>query len=159
MKAEAADLATIAALAQKPVWALSGSQLVNLSADAIAEARSSERQKIQALQRTLGRSHCQLLRLAAHIEGRADDAADFSLRITWQDTEARSLSQSADALGKIASQLQVPAQKLWDMIPGVSKDTADQWREYAEAHPNSEAALADYLRSTALTDTGSDGQN
>lgn len=45
LKAEAADLATIAALAQKPVWALSGSQLVNLSADAIAEARSSERQK------------------------------------------------------------------------------------------------------------------
>lgn len=157
LKAEAADLATIAALAQKPVWALSGSQLVNLSADAIAEARSSERQKIQALQRALGRSHCQLLRLAAHIEGRAADAADFSLRITWQDTEARSLSQSADALGKIASQLQVPAQKLWDMIPGVSKDTADQWREYAETHPNSEAALTDYLRSTALTDTGANG--
>ena len=157
LKAEAADLATIAALAQKPVWALSGSQLVNLSADAIAEARSSERQKIQALQRALGRSHCQLLRLAAHIEGRAADAADFSLRITWQDTEARSLSQSADALGKIASQLQVPAQKLWDMIPGVSKDTADQWREYAETHPTSEAALADYLRSTALTDTSSNG--
>ena len=157
LKAEAADLATIAALAQKPVWALSGSQLVNLSADAIAEARSSERQKIQALQRALGRSHCQLLRLAAHIEGRAADAADFSLRITWQDTEARSLSQSADALGKIASQLQVPAQKLWDMIPGVSKDTADQWREYANTHPNSEAALADYLRSTALTDTSSNG--
>nr|DAY29516.1 MAG TPA: PORTAL PROTEIN [Caudoviricetes sp.] len=157
LKAEAADLATIAALAQKPVWALSGSQLVNLSADAIAEARSSERQKIQALQRALGRSHCQLLRLAAHIEGRAADAADFSLRITWQDTEARSLSQSADALGKIASQLQVPAQKLWDMIPGVSKDTADQWREYAEAHPTSEAALTDYLRSTALTDTGANG--
>lgn len=157
LKAEAADLATIAALAQKPVWALSGSQLVNLSADAIAEARSSERQKIQALQRALGRSHCQLLRLAAHIEGRAADAADFSLRITWQDTEARSLSQSADALGKIASQLRVPAQKLWDMIPGVSKDTADQWREYAETHPNSEAALADYLRSTALTDTGANG--
>lgn len=155
LKAEAADLATIAALAQKPVWALSGSQLVNLSADAIAEARSSERQKIQALQRALGRSHCQLLRLAAHIEGRTADAADFSLRITWQDTEGRSLSQSADALGKIASQLQVPAQKLWDMIPGVSKDTADQWREYAETHPTSEAALADYLRSTALTDTGS----
>lgn len=157
LKAEAADLATIAALAQKPVWALSGSQLVNLSADAIAEARSSERQKIQALQRALGRSHCQLLRLAAYIEGRTADAADFSLRITWQDTEARSLSQSADALGKIASQLQVPAQKLWDMIPGVSKDTADQWREYAETHPTSEAALADYLRSTALTDTGANG--
>ena len=145
LKAEDSDLNTLAAVAQKPVWSLSGGQLVNLSADAIAEARSTERLKMQAFQRATGRAHCQLLRLASFIEGRQEDAQDFGLHVDWQDTEARSLSQAADALGKIAQSLGVPAALLWDMIPGVSPTQAQEWRAYADAHPSTDDVLAAHL--------------
>lgn len=147
LKAEDADLTTLAAIAQKPVWSLAGGQLVNLSADALAEARSTERLKKESIQRALGRSHAQALRLASFIEGREDDASDFGLHANWRDDEARSLSQAADALGKIAQQLGVPASLLWDMIPGVSHTTAEEWRAYAAEHPAVDDVLAAHLTS------------
>lgn len=149
LKAEEADLQTLAAVAQKPVWSLSGGQLINLSADALAEARSTERLKLQSFQRALGQSNARALRISSFIEGRMDDAADFGLHTNWQDDEARSLSQAADALGKIASQLKVPPELLWDMIPGVSPTTAAQWKAYADEHPNVEAVLASHLSDQA----------
>lgn len=145
LAAEQRDLTTLAAMARVPVWTVAGGQLVNLSADAIAEARASELRRVQSTQRSLGRSICQALRLAAMIEGRADDAADYTLHVQWLDTEARSLSQAADALGKIASQLGVPQQLLWEMIPGVTRIEADQWRAYADEHPSLDAALLQHV--------------
>lgn len=145
IKAGDVDRDTIAALSQTPVWALNGGQLVNLSADALVEARSMSRLKVQGKQRGMGRSAAQNLRLAAHIEGRQDDAADFSLQMMWADIESRSMGQAADALGKIASQLRVPVELLWDQIPGISKTKADEWLRYAEAHPSPDALLAGAL--------------
>lgn len=142
IKAGDTDRDTLAAASQTPVWALNGGQLVNLSADALAEARSTSRQKVGAKRRSIGRSHAQALRLAAHIEGRADDAEDFGLRMLWADVESRSMAQAADALGKIAAQLQVPVEKLWDMIPGISKTVADEWREFARSNPTGDDRLA-----------------
>jgi hypothetical protein len=139
------DRDTIAALAQTPVWALNGGQLVNLAADAIVEARSASRLKVMAKQRSMGRSAAQNLRLSAHIEARQEDAADFALKMMWADIESRSMGQAADALGKIAGQLRVPVELLWDLIPGVSKTLADEWRSYAEEHPSPDALLASAL--------------
>lgn len=146
LKAAEADRDALSAVSQTPVWVFNGGQLVNLAADALAEARSMSRQKVGAKKRGVGRSHAQLLRLAAHIEGRAEDASDFNLRMRWADVESRSMAQAADALGKIATQLGVPQEMLWDMIPGVSKTTADDWREWREAHPTDAQVLAQTLR-------------
>ena len=38
------------------------------------------------------------------------------------------ISQAADAYGKIAQQLGVPAQALWSMLPGVEKADVDEWK-------------------------------
>lgn len=145
IKAGDVDRDTLAAMSQTPVWALNGGQLVNLSADALTEARSTSRQKVLDKQRGMGRSAAQTLRLAAHIEGREDDAADFNLKMMWADIESRSLAQAADALGKIAQQLKVPVEMLWDQIPGIAKSTADDWRRYAEEHPSPDAQVAQAL--------------
>ncbi len=142
IKAGQEDRDTLAAQSQTPVWALNGGQLVNLSADALTEARSMSRLKVGEKQRGMGRSAAQNLRLAAHIEGREEDAADFDLRMMWADVESRSLAQAADALGKVATQLGVPAQALWDMIPGVSKTTADEWRRFAKDNPSAQERMA-----------------
>ena len=142
LDAERADLGTLAALASVPSWSLSGSQLVNLSADALAEAKSAERAHITAIQRALGRPLLNVLRASAQLERRLSDANDYTLRVDWRDTEARSLSQAADALGKLSQSLGVPAQLLWQRIPGVSPAEAQEWQEYANAHPSELEAYA-----------------
>ena len=147
------DLDILAAVAQTPVWALRGGDMVNLSADAIVEARSMSRLKVRAKQRALGRAAAQTLRLAAHIEGRAEDAADFRLRMQWADIENRSMAQAADALGKIATQLGVPAALLWEMIPGVSTTKAKEWQAHAAEHPSEDARLAAAIERLSLPET------
>ena len=149
LDAEKADLGTLAALASVPSWALSGSQLVNLSADALAEAKAAERAHLQSLTRAFGRPVCNLVRLCAAVDGRRDDSEDTTLSVDWRDTEARSLSQAADALGKLSQTLGVPAALLWDRIPGVSPSEAAGWREYADAHPD---ALTSYTQALAGAD-------
>lgn len=152
LRAAEADRDTLAAVSQTPVWALNGGQLVNLSPDALVESRSMNKAKVNLVKRVFGRSIAQMLRLAAHVEGRAEDAANFNLRVVWADTEPRSLSQSADALGKLASQLQVPVEKLWEMIPGVSNAKVSEWQKWRESHPDETSALVDALRAGRGTD-------
>ena len=144
LKAAEADQETLSAMAQVTIWSLNSSKLINLSADALAEARSLNRLKTQALQRSAGRSHANLLRLAAHIEGRAEDAARFDMSMEWENVEAQALSAIADGLSKLQN-LGVPNHFLWELIPGVSSGKLAQWRRYAEEHPSDAQVLADVL--------------
>lgn len=144
IKATDEDVKLLAVVTQTPVHALTG-DLVNLSADAIAESRAMADLKVNERKVGFGDSNEQLLRLAAHIEGRAEDAADFSLRTDWADLQSRSMSQAADALGKMATMLKIPVELLWDRIPTVTPEIAKAWREYKEAHPSAEEQLANAL--------------
>lgn len=141
IKATDEDVKLLAVVTQTPVHALTG-DLVNLSADAIAESRAMADLKVNERKVGFGDSNEQLLRLAAHIEGRAEDAADFSLRTDWADLQSRSMSQAADALGKMATMLKIPVELLWDRIPTVTPEIAKAWREYKENHPSAEEQLA-----------------
>lgn len=149
-----ADIETLAAVSQTPAHALTG-QMINLSADAITEARAMLDLKAGERKLGFGDSHCQSLRLAAHIEGRERDAADFSLTIQWADLESRSMSQAADALGKMATMLGVPVEMLWDKIPNVTVDEAKMWLQYKKDNPSADDQIASALRSQA--DNGANG--
>lgn len=138
------DIQALAAVSQTPSHSLTG-QLVNLSGDALVEARSMLDLKAGERKVSFGDSHCQSLRLAAHIEGREDDAADFTLSMQWADLESRSMAQAADALGKMATMLGVPVEKLWDRIPGVTPEVAEEWLKFRRANPTPESQLADAL--------------
>lgn len=140
-EAHDSDIEDLAALSQTPTTALSG-KMVNVSADGLSEAKASAYAKRDESQVILGASHAQTLRLASLIEGRADDAADYSVRISWADTDARTMSQAVDALGKAASQLDVPAVKLWPLIPGVDATKAAEWERYAAEHPSADMIQA-----------------
>ena len=60
------------------------------------------------------------------------------------------MAQYADALGKIASQLNVPPQVLWEKLPGVTQTDVERWREEA-----SELMFADaQAQATAFGVTG-----
>lgn len=147
LKAKADDVKTLAAVSQTPVHALTG-DLINLSAEALAAARSELDAKVGERQLSTGTSHAQWLRLAAHIDGDAEAAADVAAEVTWADTSVRSMSQAADALGKIATQLGVPVQALWGRIPGVNGTDVEEWKAMA-AESDSFAKLAAVLEGQA----------
>jgi hypothetical protein len=125
------DVETLAAVSQTPTHELTG-QMANLSAEALAAARASLNQKVTERQKSFGASHAQALRLAVALEGDDQYSSDPTGRVTWQDMEIRSMSQAADALGKMASQLGVPPTALWALVPGVEKTDVAEWIRLAE---------------------------
>jgi hypothetical protein len=116
IKSRDADIRDLAAVTQTPPHHLLG-QMANLSAEALAAAESSLMRKVQERKTVFGESWEQALRLAAGIAD-IDGADDFSAQVRWRDMESRSVSQVADALGKLAQQLQVPVEMLWEKVPG-----------------------------------------
>jgi hypothetical protein len=126
ISAHRADVETLAAVSQTPTHELTG-QMANLSAEALAAARASLNQKVTERQKSFGASHAQMLRLAVALEGDESYAADPTGRVTWQDMEIRSMSQAADALGKMAEMLHVPPTALWALVPGVEKSDVSEW--------------------------------
>lgn len=126
-----ADIEALAAVTQTPTHELTG-QLANLSAEALAAARAAHTQKVTERQKSFGKSHVQALRLAAMLHGSDDYARDVTGRVSWQDTEIRSISQAVDALGKAATMLGVPVKALWGRIPGVERSDVEEWARMAE---------------------------
>lgn len=143
--AQESDRDLLAAVSQTPVWAFNGGSMVNLSADALVEAKSGNRQKVWSVQRSMQRPYCNWARLSSAAEGRFDDAENFDLSINWADIGSQSLAAAADALGKLAANLGVPVEMLWEMIPGVSHQKVKAWREWAAGHPVGDVALAQAL--------------
>lgn len=122
-----ATMEMLATLSQTPPHHLLG-KLVNLSAEALAAAESGQRRKVAERETTWGESWEQALRLAGKAEGvEVSDAAE----VRWRDTEARSLAQVVDALGKMAQMLDIPKQELWSLVPGVSDQDVERWKETA----------------------------
>lgn len=130
LKAKEADIHEFAALTQTPPQDLIG-QMINLSAEALAAANDGKTRKVRERHHSFGESHEQLLRLAAHQAGDTEAAGDFSAQIVWADPEPRSLAQVADAFGKLVQQLGVPAEGLWERIPGVTSTDAEAWKKMA----------------------------
>jgi len=146
------DVETLAAVSQTPSHSLTG-KMINIGAEALAAARAQLDQKSGERKVSAGISHDQLLRLGARIEGDLEAATDITAHVTWQDTSIRSLSSAADALGKMATMLQIPVEALWARVPGVTKTDVDEWKQLAaaEAERSPEGQLA-----TALTRQSAD---
>ena len=129
--AHESDIETLAAVTQTPNHALTG-KMINLSAEALAAAEANLGRKVTERKHAFGKSHDQLLRLAAALQGDGDAARDTTAHVTWADMESRSLAQAVDALGKAAQMLGVPPQGLWARIPGVTKTDVEEWQRMAE---------------------------
>lgn len=125
ISARDADIRDLAAVTQTPPHHLLGLS-PNVSAEGLVEAQAGLMRKVDERKHLFGESWERVLRLGAHMSGMPEEAADFESQMLWKDTESRSLAQSADALGKLATMLGVPFEMLWERIPGwTSKDTED----------------------------------
>lgn len=147
-----ASLRHLATISQTPVHELLGT-MANLSAEALVAARDSHNRALEEHRTMFGEAHEQTLELAATIAGAQ---VDRSAWVRWRDMEARSLAQTADALGKLVTSLGIPAQAMWDRVAdvmGVSQTEVETWKELA-AEGDGIAEL------TAMLDrqmTGADG--
>jgi hypothetical protein len=128
IRAYESDIKTLASITRTPVHSLVG-DLINLSADAIAAANAASDSQIAEIQRPIGKTHTQLLRIGAYIVGDQDAANDTYAHVTWADTSIRSLESAAKALGLLAEKLGVPPQALWNRVPGVTKTDVEDWKQ------------------------------
>lgn len=125
IEAHDADVKVLAAVSQTPAHEMLG-QMANLSAEALAAAKASQTAKSDERKHTFGESHEQWLRLTAWIAGDRAAAEDFASQVRWKDTEIRSMAQAADALGKLRQMLNVPAELLWEKIPGFTQQDVER---------------------------------
>lgn len=131
LSSQEAQKRDIATLSQVPPNNLLG-QMANLSAEALNAARDGLNSKVAELKSVLGESHEQTMRLASLAAGDEDGWTDTSAQVVWRDTESRSLAQTVDALGKLTQMLGVPAEELWERIPGVSEQDVTRWKATAK---------------------------
>jgi len=117
IEATDADLRLLSAITQMAPHHLLGLSS-NLQAEALAAATEGLQRKSFDFRTNAGEFHEQMARLVAMAEGDLVTAAAWDLRVRWKDTESGSMSQAADALGKLAVQLKVPIEMLWERIPG-----------------------------------------
>jgi hypothetical protein len=115
----------VATLSQTPVHELIG-ELVNLSAEALAAAEAGRDRKIGERQTGLGESHEQLVTCLGALQG-VDVPED--LEVVWRDTSARAFGAIVDGLGKLAAQLQIPPEALWERIPGATLQDVRRWKK------------------------------
>lgn len=155
IKARDADIRDLAAVSQTPPQYLLG-QITNVSAEGLAAAEAGLMRKIEERKHSFGESWEQVLRLGGFVSGKSEAAADWTSQVKWRDTESRSLAQSADALGKLATMLQVPVEMLWDRIPGwTDKDTEDA-KKLIEEHGGLDQLFAS-LTANAAPNEGQPG--
>ncbi|KUM41208.1 phage portal protein [Arthrobacter sp. EPSL27] len=143
---------TLAAVAQVSPNILTG-DLVNLSADALAQMEASTQRKMGEYETLFGESWESAFRLAALAAGDSAAAIDTSAQVRWRDTEARSLSQTVDALGKIAQMLQVPVEALWEKIPGVTETDVSYWKSIRDETDLLGGIVAEMQRQTTTRET------
>jgi Phage portal protein, SPP1 Gp6-like. len=104
------------------------------SAEALAAARDGLDRLINERQLSLGESHEQLLRLASLQKGDLEGWNDKSAQVVWRDTSTRAFAATVDALVKLQT-LGIPAQALWEKIPGTTKKDVERWAKLAEEDP------------------------
>jgi len=148
-----AALKYAATLSQTPVHELVGA-LVNLSAEALAAAEAGRDRKVGLFKIGLGEAHEQVFQLVGLLTGVdiPDDA-----EVVWRDTSARSFAALVDALGKLATMLQMPPQELWEMVPGFTRQKIRRMLA-AQAEGDALTNLATLLERQAAAGTAAGGE-
>jgi hypothetical protein len=134
IKSRESTLKHLATVSQTPAHELIG-EMVNISAEALVAAEASKQRALDENRTVAGEAHEQALGLASEYQGLVADPMAYVL---WRGSEARSLAQVVDALGKAVQMLGIPPQALWDRVAeamGVSQQEVESWKELAANDP------------------------
>ena len=97
-------------------------------------------------QASFGESWEQVMRLAAHIAGEEERAADFNVQVKWRQLEPRFLAQAADGLGKMAQMLDIPVEVLWERLPGWTQQDVERTKAILASRPDRLAEILENIR-------------
>lgn len=106
----------LAAISTTPFYILQQT-LSNISTDTAITATQNTRNKIADRQQRFGSAHRNLISLLMEAEGKYISPEE--IQIVWKATDATQLAAYADAFGKIASQLKVPAKAFWNKLTDI----------------------------------------
>ena len=144
---------TLAATSDINPGILMGTDANPASADALAALNDATQRRLGEFETNFGESWETVFRLAALAAGDRAGYEDTSAQVRWRDTEARSMAATVDALGKIASMLQVPVEALWEQIPGVTQQDVEHWKTLRDASDPLALMLGETARQIAPVDT------
>ena len=119
----------MAALSQTPPHHLLG-QVANISAEALEAAESALMRRVEEFKSSFGESWERVFRLVGEMEG--TESEDYMGEVLWRDLGQKSMSQAADALGKLHSELGIPARGLWARIPGTTGNEIEEWERLSD---------------------------
>jgi len=105
----------------------------NISGDALQAAEIQQTRKTTERKELAGEGHEQAFRLHALAAGDVTGFEDTGAQVTWRDVNNVNLAAIADAWGKIATQLQVPVEMLWEKIPGWTQTDVERARALASS--------------------------
>ena len=113
-------LGDMSAIAQVPAATLgaSAAAMRNVSPEAIASNDAGQDRKGSEIKTSFGETWELVLRTAAGLTGDDNASADTSSQVRWRDMSTTSPGAIVDALGKMQQMLGVPAEMLWERIPG-----------------------------------------
>lgn len=126
IESKASAIRDLSAIGQVPAQNLGVDGISNISDATLAGLETGKNRKADEITTSLGESHEQALRLCAFIAGDEAAAADYSGEVRWKDAEARSLAATVDALVKQVTSLGVPAELVWEDIPGWSQQKVER---------------------------------
>lgn len=113
-----ADLRDLAASSQTPPYMVTG-EATNLSPEALAAISSGYHDKLEEYKDAFSASYPQIFELAAVQDPSLGDVEGLESR--WVERRPYSLTQISDALGKLAQQLEIPPDQLFEYVPFFSE--------------------------------------
>src|SRR5699024_11115159 len=109
------DLRDLSAVSQTPPYMIAGLSQ-SMRPEALGAISSGYHDKIESYKAPFGESIEQCFRLASHIDPSVGEVGEFA-EVRWQAMRPYSLTQVADALGKLAQQLEIPFDMLFEQVP------------------------------------------
>ncbi|WDS52029.1 portal protein [Microbacterium phage Caron] len=140
-------VSSLAAAAQIDADLFAGN-MTNVTGEALYARRHKTNRKIAEYQLLFGESWEQVFRLASRAAGEPEPPAEAEVR--WRDTTGEVMTAKVEALAKLATELGVPSEALWDEVPGVTDSKLQRWRELNLVDPL-DALTAEIARQTAPT--------
>lgn len=147
-----ADLKDLATASQTPSYMVTG-ESTNIQAEGLAAITSGFNQKIDQYKRSLAVSIKQIFQLASYQDSGLEEISD-DFEIRWADPRPYSLTQVADALGKLSQQLQIDPSLLYEQIPFFSDN--DVTKAIDKMQEAKDEALAMAQADAAAASSGSD---
>lgn len=134
-ESKASTLRDLTAIAQIPPQMAGANAISNVSAEGLAGMENARDNKSSEIRTSIGESHEQLLRLAAHVAGDEESASDFTAETAWEDLSSRSFAQWVDGLGKLSTMLGIPGEALIEDVPGWSKEKIQRIKKAIQDNP------------------------